>query len=457
MAAAPFHFHRFRFAPALLCLGWLAIMLPLAAGAQSRPAENTLRLDAAYGFLCRQMDAEKDSGPRFALSYAAAGCALGGAPNAAYVYDQALALLAFLARRAPGDLQRARAIADALVSAQNHDRTFKDGRLRNAYAAGRPLDSRRGWARLPGRWSHLRRMYLEDGYALGSDTGNLAWAAIALIQAQRLLGDSQGAPYLAAAVRLAEWIVAQTTATDAHGGFFGGLTGAENAPGDPRGQVRDTFRSTEHNMDLTALFEHLAAAHQGNPQKERFWRRQKTRALKFVASMQAGADGNFLWSGTVGHSEAPNRQVLPVDVQAWGVLAIPGADTGAIYPRALTWALTHCRAGKVAQALDYNCNDGDGAWWEGTAQAAAALRLLKMETRAAPIIAALRKAQIKQGDLAGALPAASKCGLTTGFYKTWASTGETLPVRYSNAPHIGATAWFIFALRGDNPFFLTPP
>jgi hypothetical protein len=173
--------------------------------------------------------------------------------------------------------------------------------------------------------------------------------------------------------------------------------------------------------------------------------------------MQAGTnEGPFLWSGTTAEGAALNRQVLPLDVQTWAVLALPEGSAAGSYDQALGWALVHCRANTIPHGLDYNCHDGDGAWWEGTAQAATALGFLKQEERAAPLIAALKAAQIQEGEFAGGLPAASLCGLTTGFHKTWASTGQTLPVLYSDAPHIGATAWFIFALDAVNPFFLEP-
>jgi hypothetical protein len=51
------------------------------------------------------------------------------------------------------------------------------------------------------------------------------------------------------------------------------------------------------------------------------------------------------------------------------------------------------------------------------------------------------------------LPAASRCGLTTGFDQTFQS-GKTVPWLYPDWPHIGATAWFIFAALGVNPYFI---
>src|SRR5262249_45937696 len=56
--------------------------------------------------------------------------------NAAFTSDNAQAILAFLADGTPTSLRRATSIADAFVYAATHDRTYTDGRLRNAYSAG---------------------------------------------------------------------------------------------------------------------------------------------------------------------------------------------------------------------------------------------------------------------------------------------------------------------------------
>ena len=69
--------------------------------------------------------------PRFLQSYVPQDCPEGGSRNGAQIYDQALVVLAFLARGQPDDLRRADLIAAAMVAAQSKDRTFKDGRLRN--------------------------------------------------------------------------------------------------------------------------------------------------------------------------------------------------------------------------------------------------------------------------------------------------------------------------------------
>jgi len=147
-----------------------------------------------------------------------------------------------------------------------------------------------------------------------------------------------------------------------------------------------------------------------------------------------------------------NKSVIPLDVQTWSLLGTrePAQSTGA-----LDWALTDCTERGSRDAFDFNCHDGDGAWWEGTAQVAAALWWLKRGTDATPMLARLRAAQLKDTPAAGALPAASRCGLTTGFYRT--RKGKTEPWVYTNWPHIGATGWFIFAALGANPYFVGDP
>jgi hypothetical protein len=377
-------------------------------------------------------------------------CQVGVLHNSAQIYDQALVLLAFLARRQPDDLRRADLLARALVEAQHRDRTFKDGRLRNAYAGGELIDPDLGTTRLPGRYDWTAQRFVEDENAVGTDTGDMAWAALALIQAHALLPKRAGDPFLDAAASLARWVVVNTKVEDALGGFSGGVQGFERATGLPEGQPRKDYRATEHNIDLAALFAHLAAT-ASEPEESGHWTAQARHARSFVDKMRAdGANAVPYWTGTsAGTGMEINKSVVPLDVQTWSVLGTrePGRSSGA-----LDWALTNCTAGSIRDAFDFNCHDGDGAWWEGTAQVAAALGWLKRGTEAGPMLARLRAAQLKDTSAAGALPAASRCGLTTGFSRTL--NGKTLPWVYTNWPHIGATAWFIFAALGVNPYFV---
>ena len=390
--------------------------------------------------------------PRFLPSnYPLGVCRTGALRNSAQVYDQALVLLALLARRGPDDLRRAELLARALVVAQHKDRTFKDGRLRNAYAGGELIDPHLGTTRLPGIYDAAAHKFLEDENAAGTDTGDMAWAGLALVQADAVLPKHAGNPYLAAAVSIARWIVDNTRVEDALGGFSAGFQGFERVVGVPEGQQRKTYRSTEHNIDLAALFAHLAAA-VTDPEESRRWSAEATHAREFVAGMQAGGGEAPSWTGT-GAGATVNKSVIPLDVQTWGVL---GARESTPYAGALDWALSNCHETGAIDAFDFNCNDHVGAWWEGTAQMAAALERLRRPPDAAPILARLRAAQLKTGPAAGALPAASRCGLSTGFSRI-SYGGKVVPQLYSNWPHIGATAWFIFAALGVDPFFVVDP
>jgi hypothetical protein len=454
-----------------LCI--LAIFWSSSAWGKGDAINSDKVVDDAFKFLNSQMDncvdplsrsaAENTSkrpdelsdSARFIQSYAYLKCNFGSPEHAAYLYDQALVLLAYLARGFPADLKRAKMIADAIVSAQENDRTFKDGRLRNAYICGVPLDPKSGYARLPGRWNYEKERFFEDEYAVGTDTGNLAWAAIALIQADRSLSPALKTKYRRAAIRLADWIVVDTAAKDSWGGFYGGFAGGERAVGDPKGPQHLTWRSTEHNIDLAALFNLLETEYAPKSTERQRWRLQRNQALNFVNKMWAAdKTGKFLLTGLGPEAKERNQVVIPLDAQSWSVLALNDIDGSDAFEGALQWATTECRANEIAYGYDFNCHDGDGAWWEGTAQIAIALKMVKRESLYKKILDKLHGVQIHAGIYNGALPAASKCGLTTGFYKLWISSQKNLPWLYTNNPHVGATAWFIFALLGKNPFFL---
>jgi len=88
--------------------------------------------------------------------------------NQCYAYDNALAMLSFLARGTDEDLRRARIIGDAFAYVQNHDSTYSDSRLRNAYMSGDVGDHQTGYVRLPGWWDDSTQAWSEDGCQVGS-------------------------------------------------------------------------------------------------------------------------------------------------------------------------------------------------------------------------------------------------------------------------------------------------
>ncbi len=91
---------------------------------------------------------------------------------------------------------------DALIYAQNHDRFYKDGRIRNSYRTAK-LVAPDGRVLLPGWYDPKQGRWVEDKFQVSTHTGNVAWAMLALLGYYETYG---GAPYLAAAQRMGEWI-----------------------------------------------------------------------------------------------------------------------------------------------------------------------------------------------------------------------------------------------------------
>ena len=168
-----------------------------------------------------------------------------------FVYDNALLALAYLERGKSGDVGRARIIGDALLYAQKND-PAADGRFRQAYFAGVP-DS--------------NGVYVTTGLSFfqGSAVGDVAWPAIALAQ---LYKRTRSTKYLDGALWAANFI--ETTTRDnvnvPPGGYYYG-----------NGQ---TNKSTEHNIDVYALYTMLAQLSGNN-----FWLNGAQHALQFVQAM----------------------------------------------------------------------------------------------------------------------------------------------------------------------------
>jgi len=136
-----------------------------------------------------------------------------GLATTAFVYDNALAAIALVAC---GDVADARPIGNALVSATLHDRTFADGRIRNAYRAGALGE---GAPLLPGWWDERNKLWAEDAAQDGTSTGNVAWAALALLTLHQATRDPDD---LVGARRLIDWVIGNAACDE---GFCGGFHG----------------------------------------------------------------------------------------------------------------------------------------------------------------------------------------------------------------------------------------
>ncbi|HEY8241137.1 MAG TPA: hypothetical protein VIH35_06815, partial [Kiritimatiellia bacterium] len=345
----------------------------------------------------------------------------------------AVAVLSLLARGQTDDLRRAEILASGLAYAVRNDRFYSDKRIRNAYAGGE-LACYPGWtpngrirsARLPVFIDRGTGQCYEDRTMVGTSAGNVAWTMIALTSAFQKFGDVK---YRSAAESLGDWIEENCRDTKGAGGYTGGYEGWENDP------QKVTWKSSEHNIDLYVAFTRLYQA-----TWDKRWEERAKHARRFVEAMWEPSEGKF-WTGTSDDGINPDRTIIAIDVQAWAVLALP--DKRGKYHRALAYAERHARSG---EGFDYN-TDRDGIWYEGTAHMAAAYQQIGKRDKAQSLIAAIESAQTRSG----AIPAASNDGLTTGLGTVTEDGSNALG--YYRRGHVGATAWYLLAKAGTNPFW----
>lgn len=332
----------------------------------------------------------------------------------AFSYDNALAATVLLAC---GDLRRARQIGEAFLIAIESDRTFEDGRVRNAYRSG-PVRERP--VLLPGWWDAANKRWSEDRYQDGTATGNVAWVGLALLNLRDATQDSR---FEKGASRLAAWIRTRTSRHNAPG-FTGGLDGY-----DP-GQASLTWASTEHNLDIVALGTRL-----NKPDD----RAMAASARTFLDAAFDGQAGCFRM-GTDAKGHMRGVESVALDTQLWPLLGV--ADPPAAWRRALACATA--RLG-VPGGFDFN-DDRDGLWVEGTAQAALTYHSVQDEAAAGVLLQTLAG----QRAPSGWLYASREARLTTGLRIGPASTEDDF--FYFRRPHLGATAWAALAALGYNPF-----
>lgn len=338
-----------------------------------------------------------------------------GLSTSAFVYDNALAVIALVAC---GDVTGARSIGNALSRATQDDRSFSDGRVRNAYRAG-PVG--RGAPNLPGWWDHRAQHWAEDPAQDGTSTGNVAWAALSLLTLHDATGDAQ---YLKDAGRLVDWIIANTSCAD--NGFCGGYHGYDPA------QVRLTWSSTEHNVDVGAASHWLYRL----TQDQRYADADRQSQLLVGKAFQ---NDHFLL-GTKPDASLADGRLLALDVQLWPWMS--RNDAPAAWRRAFGFAEAHLA---VDGGFDFN-GDRDGVWVEGTAQAALAYRITGDLRAADRLLESLTSDQTASG----LLNATRKSQLTTGL--SIDPTSSIPDFLYFRRPHLGATAWAVLAATGWNPF-----
>lgn len=367
----------------------------------------------ACALLSKLMDHQKE-GPIFLASFPTVKS--GPLDEVSFTYDNSVALIALLAC---GKVEQAAKIGDAFLAALDHDRYWHDGRLRNGYLAGGAEDHP---LKLPGWWDTRQNMWVEDQYQVGSDTGNQAWAMLALITLSKA---GAGPQYLSGATRIASYLEKSFDGR-APAGFSGGTFGDEPKP------VANNWKSTEHNTDLAAAFMQLAQA-----TGDHHWLIRAREAQIFVRSMWERHCRCFA-AGTSadGHTRNP---LLALDANLWPLLAIAG------YARRFSAAIA---------TIDTRLKDGDGfsyseakegVWTEGTAQVGLLDELLNRRQSARALLAAVEKNRSPDGSYY----AADTTGLPTGFRL---ETDPATPRVYFRLASLSALSWVALAQEHFNPF-----
>jgi hypothetical protein len=378
--------------------------------------------------------------------------------STAFVYDNALAVLALLARGRSGTA-RGRALGDALIFAQDNDPTYADGRLRQAYNVGPyvfydGVPQPDGFVRSDGR----ANVGAQFGF-LGTAVGDMAWPGIALVALARRTRDAR---YATAAVRIGEWIQARAFSTQPLGGYTFGVDGGDNPL---------PFSSTEHNIDLIAFFGQLARL-----TGDHVWRTRRDHARAFVARMWE-PEGGFFYTGTNNGIDI-NPFPIPEDTQTWSYLALGSRR----YAASLDWELTNLSvvdtpervnstltAGQRFEGVTFSsaslvANENEpiapfqprpdrfGVWFEGSAHLALALRTRQRrgdEANAFRLLASTEAAQdqLGAGQTMGGLALPERAGVVSASSPLDTGFG----FGYYPYRHVGATAWYLLAHTRSNP------
>ena len=442
--------------------------MPMKSRAQEpggdRPCDEDSLLGAGvektYTFLHSMMDAyAQGTTLRLIQSYSDQM----GLESSSFVYDNAVVINALLERGDHANLQRARVLGESLLYAQARD-SSGDGRVRQAYFVNQ-ADANGAFL----------QPALAPFYFIGSTTGDMSWVGLALAQLFARTGERQ---FLNGAVRLGQWIVKNTSSTNGAGGFTAGVDASNNPL---------TYKSTEHNIDVFALFTLLARLTGDNS-----WASQARSARTFIQAMFNTA-GDFFWTGTLGDGATINTNPIPEDVNTWSFLALQD-ETFAV---SVDWAKTNLAVTDTPQSFnnsvagnkvrisgisytnfaqhppiannDFVASDPfstppnpNSVWLEGTAHVAAALRARNLpagrdlpgfsgdRNTAGFLLQNILGAQATQG--AGQTCAGQP--LPPGAGVTAASSELNTGFGFSYKPflHIGATGWFAIAAQAGNPF-----
>lgn len=364
---------------------------------------------AAFAFLAEKID-QYGAGTTLRVPQSYTGGFFAGINFvSSFLYDDALTVIALIQEGSAGQLARAKMLGDVLLYVQAND-PIGDGRTRASYQPN-PLITADGTP------------YIGSPAAY---SGNQAWVGMALCHLYQRTGLRK---YLTGALTAANWIQEKTWS----GIGIPGYTGGRSADDQPL-----TFKATEHNIDIGAFFAMLR-----RQTGDRIWSARSAQAFGFVRAMW-DEPGRMIWTGTNPDGVSINHYPIPADVQTWAYLATKDPR----YSQAVDWTIANLTANDGGfTGISFSNTDTSKVWFEGTAHLVAALNLRRAggdQARIDSYLASLRDAQLRAPNADGkGIVSASSDGLDTGF-------GDL----YYASLHTGATAWYLLAATGTNPFVL---
>lgn len=350
----------------------------------------------------------------------------------AYTNDNALACIALL--RA-GKTERARQIADALVFAAWHDRSFSDGRLRNGYNCGN-IESYPHWnsfeggkySLIPGFYHQQTKKWHEDFYTVSTSLSSLARSVLALSEAYTVCPEKT--EYLEAAKRIASF--ALTLEDGESGGFYSGYDGWEGA------QTINLRKPTGDNIQMLAAFRKLLTIPGLTPAETAAYEKAAESAGTYALSQFDQSKGCFL----PGTGIAISPDVISLADNALAILVLSDAYDSQ-KEAALQYIEQHL---SVGGGFGYGSADLSGIGWEGTGLMALVYMKYGRMDLAGPVIANMEAAQSDDGMMTSTDISELFTGFT-GFY-------DNRRIYLYNRKHLGTTAMKALVDMGENPFMI---
>ena len=351
--------------------------------------------------------------------------------NCGFTYDNALAALAFIAA---GDKNRAGHILDCFKYALLNDRSG-EMKLRNAYRDGN-YSKKYNDVLLPGFWKDSINSWCEDSYQVGTNLGNSAWAAIAMLQYDRVFKTDT---YQKSACRVMDYVLDNFKGDDSNPGIASGYDGwTENGPQNiPLKDRKDvqwyTYKSTECNLDAAVAFGYLY-----QQTKDSKYKTASEDCWNFLESMYIPSEKRYV-IGTTNDGITKNTRNSFFDSIAWPILASANKSYNSDLSSSIKNMTTEGGLPFVCLGIpsDKKFDTNGGIWYEGSIFGSMALKKAGYNAEADDIM----KTVIGKQDTSGAFTSASKLLFADN---TWKYGCEDF--------HIAPTAWMVMYSNDFNPF-----